>query len=119
MLFDDSLVGLIVDETNRYAEYSLSLQGTMKQWSTNAEEIGFMILMGINRLSEIRDYWCTNKALRISRDRFEEITRYLHFVDTLCVWRSELFMSPESQPHHLPSQRPFQVQLLPLTASSV
>ena len=39
-------------------------------------------------MSEIRDYWCTDKVLhyapiadRISRDRFEEITRYLHFVD--------------------------------------
>ena len=44
--------------------------------------------MGINKLPEIRDYWSTNKQLRyapiadrISRDRFEEITRYLHFVD--------------------------------------
>ena len=38
--------------------------------------------------TEIRDYWSTNEYLRyapiaerISRDRFEEITRYLHFVD--------------------------------------
>ena len=59
LFFDDDLVSLIVDETNRYAEQSL--QGTDKEWSTNAEEIrayfGFMILMGINRLPEIRDYW--------------------------------------------------------------
>ena len=47
-----------------------------------------MILMGINRLPEIRDYRFVNECLRyspiadrISRDRFEEITRYLHFVD--------------------------------------
>ena len=47
-----------------------------------------MILMGINLLPEIRDYWSVNECLRyspiadrISRDRFEEITRYLHFVD--------------------------------------
>jgi hypothetical protein len=44
--------------------------------------------MGINRLPEIRDYWSTDKnhtyapiADRITRDRFEEITRYLHFAD--------------------------------------
>ena len=51
--------------------------------------MGFMILMGINKLPEIRDYWSTNGYLhyapiadRISRGRFEEITRYLHFVDS-------------------------------------
>ena len=90
LYFDDNLVGMIVEETNRYAEQCL--QETNKQWSTNAEEIrayiGFMILMGINRLPEIRDYWSTDQSLRyapiadrISRDRFEEITRYLHFAD--------------------------------------
>ena len=90
LYFDDNLVGMIVEETNRYAE--LCLQETNKQWSTDVEEIraylGFMILMGINRLPEIRDYWSTDLSLRytpiadrISRDRFEEITRYLHFAD--------------------------------------
>ena len=50
--------------------------------------MGFMILMGINKLPEIRDYWSTNEYLhyvpiadRISRDRFEQITHYLHFTD--------------------------------------
>ena len=90
LFFDDNLVSLIVEETNRYA--SQVLEGTTKQWSTDAKEIrayfGFMILMGINQLPEIRDYWSTDKNLhyapiadRISRDRFEEISRYLHFVD--------------------------------------
>ena len=61
-------------------------------WSTDATEIkaymGFTILMGINELPEIRDYWSLNEYLRyapiankISRNHFEEITRYLHFVD--------------------------------------
>ena len=47
-----------------------------------------MIVMGVNRLPEIRDYWAWDEKLnntfissRITRDRFEEITRYLHFVD--------------------------------------
>ena len=56
---------LIVEETNRYAEQTL--QGTDKEWSTDAAEIraymGFMILMGINKLPEIRDYWSTNEYL--------------------------------------------------------
>ena len=98
LFFDDDLVSLIVDETNRYAEQSL--QGTDKEWSTNAEEIqayyGFMILMGINRLPEIRDYWSNNEylcyspiAVRITRDRFEQITRYLHFADDNLPERGE------------------------------
>ena len=89
LFFDDNLVGMIVEETNRYAEQCL--QEINKQWTTNAEiwaYIGFMILMGINRLPEIQDYWSTDTSLRyaptadrISRDRFEEITQYLHFAD--------------------------------------
>ena len=83
-------MGLIVNETNRYAKQTL--QGTNKVWETDADEIraymGFMILMGINKLPEIRDYWSVDPTFRyapiadrITRDRFEEITRYLHFVD--------------------------------------
>ena len=64
--FDDNLVGLIVDETNRYAQQSL--QGTDKVWETDGDEIraymGFMILMGINKLPEIRDYWSVDPKLR-------------------------------------------------------
>ena len=90
LLFNDALVDSIVRETNRYAAQEIGSGG--KQWTTSAQEIrayfGFMILMGVNRLPEIRDFWSTNPVLhyapiadRISRDRFEEITRYLHFVD--------------------------------------
>ena len=89
---------LIVEETNRYAEQTL--QGTEKESSTDAAEIraymGFMILMGINQLPEIRDYWSTNEYLhyapiadRISRDRFEQITRYLYFADDSLPLRGE------------------------------
>ena len=84
LFFDDTLVDLIVEETNRYVEQTL--QGTDKEWSTEIRAyMGFMILMGINKLPEIRDYWSTNEyapiADRISRDHFEQITRYLHFTD--------------------------------------
>ena len=51
--------------------------------------LGFMILMGINRLPEIRDYWSSNEylhyspiAYRITGDQFEQITHYyFHFAD--------------------------------------
>ncbi len=49
---------------------------------------GFTILMGINSLPALEDYWKQNPvyhyspvADRISRDRFMEISRYLHFAD--------------------------------------
>ena len=49
---------------------------------------GFMILMGVNQLPALADYWKLDPtyryrpiADRITRDRFLEISRYLHFVD--------------------------------------
>ena len=53
--------------------------------------------MGVAHLPALDDYWSTNPSLhyspianRISRDRFWEISRYLHFVDntTLPPWGS-------------------------------
>ena len=50
--------------------------------------LGFSILMGINVLPSIDDYWWRDKTLRyapiadrITRDRFRYISRYLRFVD--------------------------------------
>ena len=49
--------------------------------------MGFNILMGINRQPSTEDYWKKDPipyykpiAQRISRDRFRDISRYLHFV---------------------------------------
>ena len=49
---------------------------------------GFMILMGLNKLPGLVDYWKVDPiyhyapiAGRIPRDRFFEISRYLHFAD--------------------------------------
>ena len=48
----------------------------------------FIIIVGVNRLPEMRDYWSTDDKLhnqfiasRITQDPFEEISRYLHFID--------------------------------------
>lgn len=50
--------------------------------------MGFMILMGLVKLPSIYDYWKRDEvyhygpiADKISRDRFFELHRYLHFVD--------------------------------------
>ena len=88
LFFTDEMIDQIVEETNKYARLC---RGDEK-WTTTPQEIkayfGFHILMGICQLLEIRDYWSRDQRLhyspisdRISRDRFEEITRYLHFVD--------------------------------------
>ena len=90
LFFDDEVIDFIVRETNLYVQQCLA--ETMKTWSTNAEEIrayiGVNILMGIVHLPEIRDYWAKDEKLhyspiasRMSRSRFEDIVRYLHFAD--------------------------------------
>ena len=92
--FTGELLMTIVEETNRYAAQFASRQpsSNQREWKTSIDELkvyfGFMILMGINQLPEIRDYWAKDPSLhyspiadRIARDRFEEIARYLHFVD--------------------------------------
>ena len=67
----------------------------------NAEKLkayfGFQVLMGFNRLPEVRDYWSLSPyfhyfpiASRISRNRFFELQRFLYFVDnSTTVSRSE------------------------------
>ena len=88
LFFTDELISLLVVETNKYA----ALCRGNNTWSTTSDEMkayfGFHVLMGICQLPEIRDYWSRDQRLhyspiseRITRDRFEEITRYLHFVD--------------------------------------
>ena len=59
--------------------------------------LGFSILMGIVRLPALDDYWKIDPfmhfppiAQRISRQRFRDISRYLHFVDnTLLAIRGQ------------------------------
>ena len=91
--FSEDVLSLIVRETNRFAAQCLAAaSNTTTTWETNLEEVraylGFMVVMGVNRLPEIRDYWSVDTKLnntfissRITRKRFEEVTRYLHFVD--------------------------------------
>ena len=62
-------------------------------WEKNTTEelkayLGFCILMGINNLPALKDYWSEDPmyhyspiADRITRDRYHDISRYLHFVD--------------------------------------
>ena len=90
LIFTQQITDHLVRETNRYAEQCLADQD--KEWQTNCNEmrayLGFNILMGIVSEPEVRDYWSQSDLLhyspiasRISRRRFEEISRYFHLVD--------------------------------------
>ena len=90
--FTNDILSLIVRETNQFAAPCLAAANSTGTWETNLDEIkaylGFMIVMGVNRLPEIRDYWSVDSKLnntfissRITRKRFEEISQYLHFID--------------------------------------
>ena len=107
-LFTPQLLDQIVTETNHYASDCLSAShdgnGLPPQWQTNAEEVkayfGICILMGINKLPHLYDYWSMNEYLhyfpvasKIPRKRFLEIHRYLHFT------RNDTIV-PRGQPGH-------------------
>ncbi len=91
LFFTSALLQLVVDETNRYAAQCLGEK--FQYWEELSVQelkayLGFMILMGVVRLPSIADYWRKDEvfyyapiARRISKNRFFEIQRYLHFVD--------------------------------------
>ena len=92
LFFTSALVTLIVEQTNLYASQVLAESANSK-WTAVTEDdiwafLGFTILMGINVLPALSHYWRKDKvfhyapvANRISRDRFMDILRFLHFVD--------------------------------------
>lgn len=96
-LFGDDLFDLIVLETNRYARQTLANKpNQLAKWVdvTRAEMkayFGLCVIMGLNVLPKISDYWSTepflgNEAIKqtMARNRFQEISKFLHFADS-CV----------------------------------
>ncbi len=90
--FMAELIEMIVEQSNLYAVEVMSTDRLDKWNPITVEELeaylGFNILMGINSVPSLQDYWKKNPifhyspiADRISRDRFREISRYLHFAD--------------------------------------
>lgn len=91
LFFTSSILDIIVTETNRYAAECL---GDLYQAWTPLTIVefqaytGFMILMGLVKMPSMYDYWQRDEifhyapiANKISRDRFFELHRYLHFVN--------------------------------------
>ena len=92
LFFTPDLMEEIVKQSNEYAKVVMGPDKYDRWTKITVEEfkafLGFSILMGINHLPSLDDYWSKDPRLRyapvadrISRDRFREVSRYLHFVD--------------------------------------
>ncbi|KAG8224460.1 hypothetical protein J437_LFUL003183 [Ladona fulva] len=102
LFFDRDLVNIIVKETNRYAEKHISERGSIlpsltrshrRSWQPVDENeiyvlFGLYVLMGIVRKPTIKLYFSKKRVIStpgfsdmMSRERFELLNRYLHFVD--------------------------------------
>ena len=92
LFFSPDLMEKIVKESNAYAKIAMGDEKYEKWSKIIVDELkaflGFSVLMGINHLPSLNDYWSRDPHLRyapvadrITRDRFREISRYLHFVD--------------------------------------
>ena len=82
----------ITNETNRYAKQVMGNEMFRKWNRMTVDELkaflGFHILMAMNHLPSLDDYWRRDPLLhyapiadRITRDRYRELSRYLHFAD--------------------------------------
>ena len=91
-MFTPALLDSIVEQSNVYAKEVMGEEKFSSWEKITSEEmkgyLRFCILMGINHLPALDDYWSTDPTLhyspradRITRDRFREISCYLHFVD--------------------------------------
>lgn len=92
--FDSSLIEMIIEETNRYHFQNPEIESDhMKPWTPLTKEdleifLGLSILMGHVRKGELHSYWSTDQLVQtpifrqmISRDRYLQILRYIHFHD--------------------------------------
>ena len=91
LMFTPTIMDTMVEQSNLYAQQVIGEKyGSWKK--ITMEELrayfGFCILMGVAHLPAPDDYWSTDPSLqhspiadRISRNHFQDITRYLRFVD--------------------------------------
>lgn len=92
--FDNNVVDIIVEETNRYYEQNpVGERQKMIEWTNVSRNeiytfLAITMLMGNVRKSQISDYWCTNPLIStpifsqyFSRNRYKDVLRFLHFCD--------------------------------------
>ena len=77
MFLSDDLIKLMVTESNRYAEEVMGSEKFATWTKITVDEmkafLGFSILMGINQLPAVKDYWYLHYSLiadRIPRNQF-------------------------------------------------
>ena len=93
---DDEFFDEVVAETNRYASQCLKgitrKRSGMADWKpVDGAEMkkffGLLFMMGLNQTPSIKHFWSTHRLWAsfygkvMSRNRFEDILRYLHVVD--------------------------------------
>ena len=92
LFFTDELLHMITNQTKLYASQVMGEEAYSAWTPITVQELkaylGFYILMGLVGLPSLYDYWSTNGvyryppiADRISRDRFLDKHKYLHFTD--------------------------------------
>lgn len=98
LFFDDTLVNLIVLETNRFADQyiastNLKFQSRVKRWTpTDSREIrvfiALLILQGVLHKPDVSLYWSKRAIIQtpyfatvMSVNRFTLLMKFLHFVD--------------------------------------
>ncbi|KAL0858681.1 hypothetical protein ABMA27_011173 [Loxostege sticticalis] len=91
--WDDDILGHIVTETNQYATKILSAAFQSEWYPTNPDEIlclfAFWVMLGIIRMPTIISCFSVDPLLKteifrriFTRNRYENLTRALHFVDS-------------------------------------
>lgn len=96
LFFTLDILQYIVQQTNQYARECMGQEAYQSWQPVSVEELkafmGFMILMGIVNLPSLYDYWRKDRvyryspvASRISRSRFLDLSRYLHFADNSSI----------------------------------
>ena len=96
LIFTLEILQHIVDETNKYAFQCLGSPAYVSWNPLTVDELqafmGFMIMMGLVHLPSLSDYWSKDPIFhqsaissRITRTRFLNIKKYLHFSDNLSL----------------------------------
>lgn len=103
MFFDDDLMKIIVEETNRYRLQNNKgrSQKTANWYPTTKEEMYIFLattmLMGINPKAKIKEYWSTDLLIltpifskMFTCNRYLSLLNYLHFSDNTVESSSRL-----------------------------
>ena len=93
LLFPTALWEVIVDNTNKFADWSANNRRPDSKWKQTTlpemlAHIGLKIIMGTNTRAVRRDYWSKNEFIgqpgfraTMSCNRFDKIERYFHVSD--------------------------------------